>query len=170
MGVYLLFTLVIVVWTTASLVMANFGGRTPGHKGPRIKATADDPKQLRKCIKNLTRLLDDFEKESLTLQGRALKYDMNATAEWRNWSERWKTRGNKLSYRCRLDELSGNDVNPAIDQMAEIHLALGDLHTSTTSVVNGYMETYVKRLRTLRKKMSAVRTTVDRQHPKKRRH
>ena len=54
--------------------------------------------------------------------------------------------------------------------MAEIHLALGDLHTSTTSVVNGYMETYVKRLRTLRKKMSAVRTTVDRQHPKKRRH
>ena len=169
MGVYLVFTLSIVVWTTASLVVANFGERTGKIKGPRIKATANDPKQLRKCIKNLARLLDDFEKESLTLQGRALKYDMNPQAEWKNWSKRWKTRGNKLSYRCRLDELSGADVNPAIDKMAEIHLALGDLHSSSTSVVNGYMGHYVKRLRTLRTKMSAVRTMVDQQHPKKRR-
>ena len=168
-GVYLVFTLFIVAWTTASLVVANFGEPTVKLKGPRIKASADDPKELRKCIKNLQRLLDDFEKESLTLQGRALKYDMNPDAEWSNWSERWKMRGNKLSYRCRLDELSGAEVNPAIDKMAEVHLALGDLHNSSTSVVKGYMGQYVKRLRTLRKKMSAVRTMVDQQHPKKRR-
>ncbi len=169
MGVYLVFTLTIAAWTTASLVAANFGKRPVTIKGPRIKVTADDPKELRKCFKHLRRLLDDFEKESLTLQSRALKYDMNPDAEWTNWSQRWKVRGNKLSFRCRLDELSGADVNPAIDSMSEIHLALGELHTSSTSVVKGYMGHYVKRLRTLRKKMSAVRTMVDRQHPKKRR-
>ena len=169
MGVYLAFTLTMVAWTAASLVVANFEDRSGTPKGPRIKATADDPKQLRKCLKNLKRLLDDFEKESLTLQGRALKYDMNPAAEWRNWSKRWKTRGVKLGWRCRLNELLGTDTSPVIDKMAEVHLALNDLHSSTSSVVVGYMEHYVKRLRTLRKKMSAVRTMVDRQDPRKRR-
>ena len=169
MGVYLVFTLAIVAWTTASLVVANFGDRRGEPKGPRIRASANNPKELRKCLEILKRLLDDFEKEPLTLQGRALKYDMNPAAEWRNWSKRWKMRGVKLDWRCRLNELSGTDTNKVIDKMADVHLALNDLHTSTTSMVGEYMDHYVKRLRTLRKKMSAVRTMVDRQDPRKRR-
>ena len=162
------FTLAVVLWVSGTLIVANFAPPAAELKGRRIKPTGDDPRELRRCLGRLARLLDDFERESLTLQGKALKYDMNPVTEWQNWSRRWKMRGRRLEYRCRFRELSGSK-NQAVNDMAEIHLALNDLHVTSTSVVSSYMEQYVIRLRTLRKKMTAVRTTIDRQDPKLRR-
>lgn len=165
MRLYLAFTAAIALWTLASLTAANFGGQPVSQKGWRIQASASEPKELRKCLKFLDRLLNDYQKESLTLHHNALKYKIDPRVEWRNWSQRWKTEWHKLEWRCRFNDLPGSGVSPAIDEMAEIHLALNQLQASTSTVITTYVEQHVERLRALRHKMTAIRTRIDRRDP-----
>jgi hypothetical protein len=167
LGIYLLFTGVAVIWAFASLVAFNCGGHAVPVKGPRISPAADNPKELRACHKKLERLLTDLHEETFALQANALRYRTDPAAEWRNWSEAWKLRWQALRWRCRLDELGGSGVSPAIDQMAAIHAALEELRLSYTGLVDTFIERYTERLQNLRKDLAAVRTTIDRRHARR---
>ena len=162
LGLYLAFVVGAILVTFSSVVSVHAGVYRVPIAGKRIGPKADDPKELRDCIKRLDRLLTDLHKETFTLLARAQRFEIDPLAEWSNWSRDWQHQWKALDYRCRLSELSGQASSPEIDKMANIHAALDELHISYTGVVNTFADRYVDRLRKLKKEVDEVRAMIDR--------
>jgi len=165
LGLYLAFTLAAILTTFFSVLVANCGGSPVPEGGPQISPGGQDPADLRGCHKDLERLLSDLHREAFTVQGKALRYDTDPGAEWRNWSQEWRLTWRSLGWRCRFDELGGKEMSPEIDQMAAIHRQLEELQLSYSGLVEKFVDTYVDRLRKLRKELGQVRDAIDRRKP-----
>lgn len=166
-AIYLVFTSVAVLWPGASIVAFHCGLQQQAAQldGPRISFNASDPRELRNCQQKLEQLLTDLHRETFTLQARALRFEENPAAEWRNWSRAWRQRWRVLGRRCRLGELAGSGVSPAIDRMADIHKHLRQLQISYTGVMDQFVERYAERLNRLKQQLAKVRSMIDRQRP-----
>ena len=164
LGIYLTVTVGAGLLALLSMLSVHLGVRElipVAAGGPVIRATANEPKELRACHRELERLLLSLHEETFVMQGRALKYKIDPAAEWHNWSNAWRGRWQTVQRRCRLRELGGAGVSKEIDRMAAIHDGLGELQLSYTGVMDRFLERYVDRLRRLRADLTAVRDMID---------
>ena len=162
LGVYLLFVIGAILITFFSVLAFHLGAHKVPVKGKQISARADNPKELRRCHRKLSRLMTGLHRETFSLLARSQRFETQPARAWANWSRDWRHRWNVLDHHCRLSELSGRGVSPEIDKMARVHEALDELHISYTGVVKNFAERYVDRLRALRDQVASVRAMIDR--------
>jgi hypothetical protein len=160
-GIYLAFVFAAVTLTFFSVLAVHCGWRPVPLHGRQISANGHNRAELRECHRDLQKLLSDLHREAFTVQARALRFDTNPAAEWRNWSAAWQLRWRTLDWRCRFRELAGSD-RPEIAKMAAIHGALDELHHAYSGQVDRFIETYVQRLRRMSRELADVRAMIDR--------
>jgi hypothetical protein len=166
--IYVIFTGSATTLVLASIAAVHCGIEPAPVDGPQISARGDNPQELRRCQRDLARLLSDLHHETFQLQRTALKYDIDPATEWHAWSRGWRYRWRALDRRCRLSELESSQDSPAIGKMYRIHSAMAELQLSYTGVMDRFVEKYVQRLRNLRRELGAVRDMIDRQPPRAR--
>lgn len=160
-GLYIAFCTTTAVVILASILVVRFGSHPVSTQAKQIDPSGQNTKDLRRCHRDLARLLVDLHKETFDLQGRALRFDINPATEWQNWSRVWRLRWRTLNHRCRLSELSNSDASPEIGKMYKIHSALSELQWSYAGVMERFVDSHVDRLRALRRDLAVVRQMVD---------
>jgi hypothetical protein len=163
-GFYLFFTVGATLCALLSILSVHCGLRRPERiAGDRISDTANKPEELRSCHRQLEALLAELHEASFSLQTEALKYKMEPVVEWRNWSESWRHRWEAVGVRCRLRELAGAGVSPALNRMEGVHAELAELQLAYSDVAERFVDGYVERLRRLRADLTEVRGLIDSQ-------
>jgi|GEM_PF-5645696 len=165
-GIYIAFCATTAVVLLASILVVRFADHPVSTQAKQIDITGTVAKELRRCHRDLDRLLVDLHKETFDLQTRALQFDINPATEWRNWSRVWRLRWRTLSHRCRLSELSNSNTNPEITKMYQIHSAISELQWSYTVVMERFVDRHMDRLRALRRDLAVVRKMIDRRKNK----
>lgn len=160
---YVTFTGLIALWTLLSVVQVHAGFHKPKlhFKGPKISPRADKPKELRRCHRDVERLLRELHDQTFALQAKALKYDINPATEWRNWAQAWRMRWSLVDSRCRLRELSGSGTSKEIDALYGVHDALSELQLSYTDVMDRFVERFARRLREQQRRLERVNKQIE---------
>jgi len=166
-GIYLVITVGAVLWVLLSILALHCGHYRPALAGPKIGARADDPKELRRCQRDVERLLVDLNEETFKLQGRALRYEFDPDAEWRNWSYAWRHRWQAVARRCRLGE--GEVGSPELEELESVHAVLAELELSYGEVIERFVERHLHRIRQLRGQLERVQEMIDRRERRRRR-
>ena len=158
LALYVAFISAFGIWSLVSVLAVHLGlHKDELHfSGPLISAQADNPAELLRCHKDLDQLLGELHQETFSIQAKALKFNFDPAAEWRNWSPGWIRRWKIVGRRCRLSDLRGRGVHHAIDALADIHGALEELQLSYTGVMDRFVENYSERLRTLKHKLGVI--------------
>ncbi len=156
------------VWSFISVlaVHCGFSRSEPVFRERQIKATADDPKELRRCHGDVVRLLSKLHRESSQIQARALKYKSAPAVEWRSWSRAWRRRWQVVNHRCRLSELGGKGKSVVLDKLYEVHQELDKLQHAYDGVIHRYIKHHARRLKRLRGTLRAIRDTIERRKAK----
>lgn len=162
LGIYLAFTCSVSLLALLSIVAVHCGAYHIPIKGERIGITADDPKQLGDCHRKLKRLMTDLHRQTVHLQAKALRFDVDPSVEWSKWSDGWRNRWRVINWRCRLSDLSGQEDKPEINNMASIHMALDELQLSYTGVMNTFVDRNKNRLHKLQDDFANVRKMIER--------
>lgn len=163
MYVYILLTCAATLWVFISVLAVHCGfSRTqPMVKGKQIDAKASNLKEIRHCHRQIESLLENLHRETLLIQTRALKFNTNPQAEWKNWSEAWRAKWNVIDHKCRLNELHGRDTHTTIDSLYDVHKELAKLERAYNGVMDRFIHHHVDRLVKLRNKLRVIRNTIE---------
>lgn len=161
-------TAVAFIWSFISVlsVHCGFSRDEPVFRGQQIKASLDDPGELRRCHRDVAKLLERLHKESYELQARALKYKIDPAVEWRSWSRAWRRRWKVVGHRCRLSELGGKGKSAVVDKLHDVHQELDKLQHAYDGVIDRYIKHHARRLKRLRGTLRAIRDTIERRKAK----
>ncbi|MCK5796659.1 MAG: hypothetical protein KAI47_05730 [Deltaproteobacteria bacterium] len=162
-GISLGLTAVALVWSFISIlsVHCGFSRDEPVFRGHPISPRADNPKELRRCHRDVSGLVSSLHDEIFNVQTKALKFNTDPGVEWRNWSTAWRRRWAVVGRRCRLAELAGQDVNPIIDELYEVHEEVSHLQHAYDGVMARFIEPHARRLERLRSQLRVLRNTIE---------
>jgi len=105
--------------------------------------------------------VSSLHNEIFNVQTKALKFNTDPGVEWRNWSTAWRRRWAVVGRRCRLAELAGQDVNPIIERLYEVHEEVNHLQHAYDGVMARFIEPHARRLERLRRQLRVLRNTIE---------